>query len=93
MTDAHATAASGTLASSDLVNAASKGIERCSYLRSADGERGRHADGRATHQVDQDAPIQAVLEDLPRELRVAEVEPEQEPLAPHLRPGHLPRRA
>src|SRR5215218_627612 len=29
------------------------------------GERRRHADGRSAHQVDEDALIQTVLEDLP----------------------------
>ena len=56
---AHATAASGTVASIALVNAASKGIERSSYLRSADGERRRHADGRSADQVDENAFLEA----------------------------------
>src|SRR5215213_4615371 len=72
-----------------LVNAASKGIERSPYLRSAYGERRRHADGRSAHQVDEDALIQTVLEDLPGK---AEVEPEQESFAPHLRAGDLLRK-
>src|SRR5215211_3692090 len=44
-------------------NAASKGIERSPYLRSAYGERRRNANGRCGHQVDKDALIGRVLED------------------------------
>src|SRR5918995_2565398 len=73
------------------VNAASKGIERSPYLRSAHGERRRHADGRAAYQVDQDAMIQTVLEDLRGKAGVPEVEPEQESFSPHLRAGDLLR--
>src|SRR5918995_406859 len=75
------------------VNAASKGIERSSYLRSAHGERWRHAYGRAAYQVDQDALIQTVLEDLTGKACVPEVESEQEPFTPHLRTGNLFRQA
>src|SRR5215203_6166733 len=71
-----------------FVNAASKGIERSSYLRSADGERRRHTYGRSTHQIDEYALIETVLEDLPREVGVGEVESEQKPLTPYLRAWH-----
>src|SRR5215207_5694675 len=70
------------------VNAASKGIERSSYLRSADSERRRHAYGRSSYQVHENALIETVLENFSGEVGVGEVEPEQEALAPYLRAWH-----
>src|SRR5215208_2322779 len=75
-----------------LVNAASKGIERSPNLRSAYGERRRHADSRSAHEVDEDALIQTVLKDLPGKAGVAEIDPEQESFTPHLRAGDLLRK-
>src|SRR5918999_454277 len=73
------------------VNTASKGIERSSYLRSAHGERRGEPYG-AADLVYEDSFLQTVLEDCFRELGIAEVQAEQEPLSAHLRAGNAVRK-
>src|SRR5919199_148862 len=70
------------------LEAASKGIERSSYLRSAHGERRREAYRGAPDQVDENPFSQRVLEERLPEARVAEIQGEQEPLPARLGAGN-----
>src|SRR5918998_495903 len=72
------------------INAASKGIERSSHLRSAHGKRRGEPYGIAD-QVDEYTFFQTVLEDRSRELRVAEIQADQETLSAHLGAGNAGR--